>query len=30
MGLQFVSLPSEAQAELDAFVDRSFFSNRKA
>lgn len=30
MGLQFVSIDSEAQAELDGFVDRSFFSNRKA
>jgi uncharacterized protein (TIGR02266 family) len=30
MGLQFVTIDSEAQAELDNFVDRSFFSNRKA
>jgi len=30
MGLQFVAIDSEAQAELDGFVDRSFFSNRKA
>jgi uncharacterized protein (TIGR02266 family) len=30
MGLQFVSLSHDQQAELDAFVDRSFFSNRKA
>jgi uncharacterized protein (TIGR02266 family) len=30
MGLQFVSLHHEEQAEIDAFVDRSFFSNRKA
>jgi uncharacterized protein (TIGR02266 family) len=30
MGLQFVTIDSEAQAELDGFVDRSFFSNRKA
>jgi uncharacterized protein (TIGR02266 family) len=30
MGLQFLALHHEEQAELDAFVDRSFFSNRKA
>jgi uncharacterized protein (TIGR02266 family) len=30
MGLQFVSLHHEEQAEIDSFVDRSFFSNRKA
>jgi uncharacterized protein (TIGR02266 family) len=30
MGLQFVTLGAEDQTELDAFVDRSFFSNRKA
>jgi len=30
MGLQFLSLQHEEQAEIDAFVDRSFFSNRKA
>lgn len=30
MGLQFVSLHHEDQGEIDSFVDRSFFSNRKA
>jgi uncharacterized protein (TIGR02266 family) len=30
MGLQFLALHHEEQAELDAFVDRSFFSNRRA
>lgn len=30
MGLQFVSIGADAQAALDEFVDRSFFSNRKA
>jgi uncharacterized protein (TIGR02266 family) len=30
MGLQFVALHHEDQAEVDSFVDRSFFSNRKA
>ena len=30
MGLQFLSLHHEEQAEIDTFVDRSFFSNRKA
>ena len=30
MGLQFISLDAEAQAELDEYVDRHFFSNRKA
>jgi uncharacterized protein (TIGR02266 family) len=30
MGLQFVALHHDEQAEIDGFVDRSFFSNRKA
>ena len=30
MGLQFVALHHDDQAEIDGFVDRSFFSNRKA
>jgi uncharacterized protein (TIGR02266 family) len=30
MGVQFLSLQHEEQAEIDGFVDRSFFSNRKA
>jgi uncharacterized protein (TIGR02266 family) len=30
MGVQFDRLDPKAQAELDGFVDRSFFSNRKA
>ena len=30
MGLQFLALQPDEQAELDAFIDRSFFSNRKA
>jgi uncharacterized protein (TIGR02266 family) len=30
MGLQFASLDAEAQAEVDEYVDRHFFSNRKA
>ncbi len=30
MGLQFVTIGSDAQAQLDEFVDRSFFSNRRA
>jgi uncharacterized protein (TIGR02266 family) len=30
MGLQFVSLGPEDQSELDDYVDRHFFSNRKA
>jgi uncharacterized protein (TIGR02266 family) len=30
MGLQFLSLDAEAQSELDEYVDRHFFSNRKA
>jgi uncharacterized protein (TIGR02266 family) len=30
MGLQFVSLDAESQAEVDEYVDRHFFSNRKA
>jgi uncharacterized protein (TIGR02266 family) len=30
MGLQFVSLDAESQSELDEYVDRHFFSNRKA
>jgi uncharacterized protein (TIGR02266 family) len=30
MGLQFVTISPQGQAALDQFVDRSFFSNRKA
>jgi hypothetical protein len=30
MGVQFDRLDPAAQTELDEFVDRSFFSNRKA
>ena len=30
MGVQFDRLDPQAQTELDEFVDRSFFSNRKA
>jgi uncharacterized protein (TIGR02266 family) len=30
MGVQFVSLGPDEQTDLDEFVDRSFFSNRKA
>jgi uncharacterized protein (TIGR02266 family) len=30
MGLQFSALDAEAQSELDEYVDRHFFSNRKA
>jgi uncharacterized protein (TIGR02266 family) len=30
MGLQFIALDAEAQSELDEYVDRHFFSNRKA
>jgi uncharacterized protein (TIGR02266 family) len=30
MGLQFGSLDAEAQAELDDYVDKHFFSNRRA
>jgi uncharacterized protein (TIGR02266 family) len=30
MGLQFVALHHDEQADVDSFVDRSFFSNRKA
>jgi uncharacterized protein (TIGR02266 family) len=30
MGLQFVTVGPDGQAALDQFVDRSFFSNRKA
>jgi len=30
MGLQFVSLDPESQAELDDYVDKHFFSNRRA
>lgn len=30
MGLQFLSLDADSQGELDEYVDRHFFSNRKA